>query len=74
MNYNEMALKSKSMWHKSEARGVSRALTYYVNVDMRRFAPQAALFMLNVERLASNEVRPMCFKSGKIKYAAFYLI
>lgn len=30
---------------------------------MRSFAHQPVLFMLTVERLASNEVRPVCFKS-----------
>lgn len=38
---------------------------YYVNVHMRSFDPQTALFMLTVERLASSEVRPVCFNSDK---------
>lgn len=38
---------------------------YYVKVHMRSFDPQTALFMLTVERLASSEVRPVCFKSEK---------
>lgn len=35
------------------------SLTQYVNVHMRSFTHQTALFMLTVERLASNEVRPV---------------